>query len=80
MQGDRLQISEASVRMNKSSRLSLSMVQTLAMTSMAQVQARFALDYAIDPAFFPEWQQNLPELTERDYSLGWRQMERDFGL
>jgi Type I restriction enzyme R protein N terminus (HSDR_N) len=47
------------------------MVQTLAiskaMTSMAQVQARFALDYAIDPAFFPEWQQNLPALTEGDH-------------
>jgi Type I restriction enzyme R protein N terminus (HSDR_N) len=57
--------------MNKSSRFSLPVVQTLAiskaMTSMAQVQARFAVDYAIDPAFFPEWQQNLPALTEGDY-------------
>jgi hypothetical protein len=42
------------------------MVQTLAiskaMTSMAEVQARFAIDYANDPAFFQEWQQDLPSL------------------
>jgi hypothetical protein len=46
------------------------MVQTLAiskaMTSMAEVQARFAIDYATDAAFFPEWQQDLPSLTDAD--------------
>jgi Type I restriction enzyme R protein N terminus (HSDR_N) len=46
------------------------MVQTLAiskaMTSMAEVQARFGLDYATDPTFFLEWQQNLPLLTAAD--------------
>jgi Type I restriction enzyme R protein N terminus (HSDR_N) len=48
------------------------MVQTLAiskaMTSMAEVQARFAIDYATDPAFFLEWQQDLPSLTDADRS------------
>jgi Type I restriction enzyme R protein N terminus (HSDR_N) len=43
------------------------MFQTLAiskaMTSMAEVQARFAIDYATDPEFFREWQQDLPSLT-----------------
>jgi Type I restriction enzyme R protein N terminus (HSDR_N) len=46
------------------------MVQTLAiskaMTSMAQVQSRFAIDYATDPAFFGEWQQDLPLLSDTD--------------
>jgi Type I restriction enzyme R protein N terminus (HSDR_N) len=46
----------------------IGMVQTLAiskaMTSMAEVQARFPIDYATDPAFFLEWQQNLPSLTD----------------
>jgi Type I restriction enzyme R protein N terminus (HSDR_N) len=48
------------------------MVQTLAiskaMTSMAEVQARFPIDYATDPAFFREWQQDLPSLTDADRS------------
>lgn len=48
------------------------MVQTLAiskaMTSMAEVQSRFAIDYATSPTFFPEWQQDLPTLTEADYT------------
>jgi hypothetical protein len=48
------------------------MVQTLAiskaMTSMAEVQARFAIDYATDPAFFLEWQQDLPSLTDADHA------------
>ncbi|MBE9033390.1 type I restriction enzyme HsdR N-terminal domain-containing protein [filamentous cyanobacterium LEGE 11480] len=43
------------------------MVQTLAiskaMTTMAQVQARFSIDYASEPDFFPEWQSDLPQLT-----------------
>jgi hypothetical protein len=46
------------------------MVQTLpiskAMTSMAQVQARFAIDYATESNFFPEWQDNLPALAEHE--------------
>jgi predicted type IV restriction endonuclease len=46
------------------------MVQTLAiskaMTSMAEVQARFSIDYATDAAFFPEWQQDLPSLTDAE--------------
>ncbi len=48
------------------------MVQTLAiskaMTSMAEVQARFAIDYATDPTFFREWQQDLPSLTDADHA------------
>jgi predicted type IV restriction endonuclease len=46
------------------------MVQTLAiskaMTSMAEVQARFPIDYATDLAFFLEWQQDLPSLTDAE--------------
>ncbi len=46
------------------------MVQTLAiskaMTTMAQVQARFPIEYATDADFFPEWTQDLPVLTEAD--------------
>jgi hypothetical protein len=47
------------------------MVRTLAiskaMTTMAQVQARFPIDYATDSDFFPEWTQDLPVLTEADH-------------
>jgi hypothetical protein len=46
------------------------MVQTLAiskaMTTLAEVQARFPIEYATDPTFFPEWQQDLPVLTAAD--------------
>jgi hypothetical protein len=46
------------------------MVQTLAiskaMTTMAQVQARFPIEYATDADFFSEWTQDLPVLTEAD--------------
>jgi hypothetical protein len=48
------------------------MVQSLAtsktITIMAQVQARFAIDYATDPTFFREWQQDLPALTDAERS------------
>ncbi len=46
------------------------MAQTLAiskaMTTMAQVQDRFPIEYATDADFFPEWTQGLPVLTEAD--------------
>lgn len=37
-----------------------------AMTTMAQVQARFPIEYATDADFFLEWTQDLPVLTEAD--------------
>jgi hypothetical protein len=48
------------------------MAQTLAiskaMTSMDQVRSRFPIAYATDDKFFPEWKQNLLDLTELERS------------
>jgi hypothetical protein len=59
------------------------MVQTLAsskaMTSMAQVQARFALDYAIDPALvlpvMPPSRNQLPQVLRVLRSLACKVLE-----
>jgi predicted type IV restriction endonuclease len=46
------------------------MVQTLAISkaliTMAAVEERFNLTYSTDPAFFPEWDEALPQLPDRD--------------
>jgi hypothetical protein len=48
------------------------MAQTLAisktMTNMDQVRSRFPIVYATDDKFFPEWKQNLLDLTELERS------------
>ncbi|MEL6382054.1 MAG: type I restriction endonuclease subunit R [Cyanobacteria bacterium J06626_18] len=49
------------------------MVQTLAvtkaMTSLSQAYELLQLSPAQDPAFFPDWFENLPDLTEQEKSL-----------
>ncbi|MEQ8538770.1 MAG: hypothetical protein RIB93_15145 [Coleofasciculus sp. D1-CHI-01] len=37
-----------------------------AITNMAQLQERFTLNPADSDLFFPEWHDNLPELTETE--------------
>lgn len=51
---------------------------TKAMTSLSQVHQRLKLNPARELAFFPDWFENLPDLTEQEKSLLDRYRDRYF--